>query len=264
MNIYKSLNEITKYIDDNLETKISYEDLAKFLGVNVYTMQRIFTMLAGIPLAEYIRKRKLSNAGFDLSNKQELIIDLAIKYGYENSTSFSRAFKSFHGIKPSQVSKQTKLKNFPRIIFNEDIKITDEFEYEIISLDEMNLSGVYIDTNNKKIGLDAPRFFKETKNKYKDKYGEINYGMISYDSTREECQKYYCLYDKIIDEFEHIQIPASRWLKFKIPSQHEKDIQNISKKFYSEFLPSCKYNLKEIPELEYYHDGITEFLVAIY
>ena len=62
MNIYRSLNEITKYIDDNID----YNVLAKFLEVNVYTMQWLFTMITGISLAEYIRKRRLSNAGFDL------------------------------------------------------------------------------------------------------------------------------------------------------------------------------------------------------
>ena len=124
MNIYKSLNEITKYIDDNLENEINYEILAKFLGVNVYTMQRLFTMIAGISLSEYIRKRRLSDAGVDLYEKKSKIIDIALKYQYDNATSFSRAFEKFHGIKPSLVNKNAKLKNFPRIIFNEDIEVT--------------------------------------------------------------------------------------------------------------------------------------------
>lgn len=79
MNIYKSLNEITKYIEDNLEEDIHYEILAKFLGVNTYTLQRLFTMIANISLSEYIRKRRLSNAGFDLYNEKLKIIDIAIK-----------------------------------------------------------------------------------------------------------------------------------------------------------------------------------------
>ncbi len=264
MNIYKSLNEITKYIDTHLEEDIRYEDLAKFLGVNVYTMQKLFTMIAGISLSEYIRKRRLSNAGFDLYEGNLKIIDIAIKYNYESATSFSRAFEKFHGIKPSFVKKETKLKNFPRIIFKEDIQITTELNYEIITLDEMNLYGIGIQTNNKKIGYDAPLFFRKTEDKYKSKYGEVKYGMVTYDKERKESKKYYCLYDKKINEFEHIEIPASKWLKFRINSQIAEDIQEISHKFYREFLLSCKYNLKELPELEYYHDNVTDFLVAIY
>lgn len=264
MNIYKNLNEITKYIDNNLENTIDYKILAKMLGVNVYTMQRLFTMIAGVTLSEYIRKRRLSSAGYDLYEYNLKVIDVAIKYQYSNATSFARAFEKFQGIKPSLVNKQARLKNFPRIIFNEDINITTELDYEIITLNEFNLYGVSITTNNAEIGRDAPIFFKQTKDKYLNKYGKIKYGMITYDIEREESQKYYCLYDKEINEFEHIKIPKSKWLKFRINSQNAKDIQEISHRFYGEFLPSCKYNLKEIPELEYYHDGITDFLVAIY
>lgn len=264
MNIYKNLNEITNYIDENLEEVIDYKVLARFLGVNVYTMQRLFTMLSGISLCEYIRKRRLSNAGFDLYTHKQKIIDIAIKYQYDNATSFSRAFEKFHGIKPSLVNTETKLKNYPKIIFNENIYITTELDYEIITLEEMHLYGISISTNNDKIGEDAPLFFKQVETKYIDKYGEIKYGMTTYDIAREEIQKYYCLYDKVIEEFEHIEIPASKWLKFRINSHKAKDIQEMAHRFYKEFLPSCKYNLKEIPELEYYHDGITDFLVAVY
>ena len=264
MNIYKSLNEITLYIDNNLEEEISYDVLAKMLGVNVYTMQRLFTMIAGISISEYIRKRRLSSAGYDLYEGHLKVIDVAIKYQYENATSFSRAFEKFHGIKPSLVNKETKLKNFPRIVFNEDINTITELDYEIITLNEMNLYGIGISTNNNEIGKDAPLFFRQIENKYSNKYGEVVYGMITYDPEREESQKYYCLYDKKIEEFEHITLPKSKWLRFRINSQKAKDIQEISHKFYREFLPSVKYNLKELPELEYYHDDITDFLVAIY
>ena len=88
--------------------------------------------------------------------------------------------------------------------------------------------------------------------------------MVTYDEEIEECKKYYCLFDKKINGFEHISIPKSKWLKFRINSQNAKEIQEMSHKFYEEFLPSCRYNLKELPELEYYHDDITDFLVAIY
>lgn len=264
MNIYKSLNEITKYIDNNLEEKIDYEVLAKILGVNVYTMQRLFTMIAGLSLSEYIRKRRLSNAGYDLYEKKLKVIDVAIKYLYDNATSFSRAFERFHGIKPSLVNKKTKLKIFPRIIFNENVNQVVELDYEIMTLEDMNLYGIGIITNNENIAKDAPLFFKQTKEKYLNQYGKIKYGMTTYDISREEVHKYYCLYDKEINQFEHIFIPKSKWLKFRVNSQDEKEIQEITQKFYKEFLPSCKYNLKELPELEYYHDNITDFLVAIY
>lgn len=264
MNIYKCLNDITKYIDEHLEEKIDYDKLSKFMGVNSYTMQRVFAMLCNIPLGEYIRKRRLSSAGVDLYEKKGKIIDIALKYNYENATSFSRAFENFHGIKPSLINKETKLKILPRISFDENIQKVNEISYEIIELPEMHLYGVSTPSSNETIEYDAPHFFEKTYKKYKDIYGDIDYGMITYDNNREELKKYYCLYKKVIPEFEKITIPASKWLQFRINSQEATDIRNASQNFYCWIFPASPYNLKELPELEYYHDGITDFLVAIY
>lgn len=265
MNIYKCLNDITEFIDNNLEEKINYDTLAKFIGVNTYTMQRIFSLIAGIPLSEYIRKRRLSNAGFDLYDTNAKVIDIALKYQYDNATSFSRAFETFHGIKPSLVNKLTKLKNYPRIIFDEEIKLTDELEYEIIELDAITLYGIGIKTTNDNIHDDAPKLYQKADKLYHDTFGEIPYGMVTYeDDMRENVNGYYILYTKKIPNSKEIIIPKSKWLKFRIHSQIASEIQEMSQKFYYEFLPSCKYNLKEIPELEHYHDDITDFLVPIY
>ena len=66
--------------------------------------------------------RRLSEAGFDIYKSNSKIIDIALKYQYENPTSFSRAFEKFHGIKPSQVkSHPEKLKVYTKIVFNEQL-----------------------------------------------------------------------------------------------------------------------------------------------
>lgn len=264
MNIYQKINEITEYIDNHLEEKIDYNALARIMGVNSYTMQRIFSLLTNITLSDYIRKRRLSCAGYDFITNNEKIIDIALKYQYESATAFSRAFASFHGINPSKVTNTTILKNFPRIVLNEIDTSIKDMEYQIIEREEMIVYGKGITTNNNHIQEDAPKFFIEMETKYKDSYGDIPYAMISYEEKEHlQCDYYFILYDKYIPGFEKITIPASKWLSFRIPSQEAKDIHDVSQQFYLEFLPSCKYNLKAIPELEYYHDGITDFLVAI-
>lgn len=264
MNIYKVLNEITLYIDENLEEEINYDILSKKMGVNEYTMRRIFSLLTGIPLAEYIRKRRLSNAGYDLYKGDLRVIDIAVKYGYDNATSFSRAFTAFHGIKPSEVNKKSKLKNFPRIIFQEKNDIVEDMEYEIVTRDEITLYGIGTTTENATIEADAPRFFREMEKKYAHLYGDFEYAMITYNNEcREECTGYYVLYEKEVPGFEKFIIPKSKWLLFKIPTDKAKDIRRVSQQFYLEFLPSCKYSFRNLAELEYYHDGVCDFLVPI-
>ena len=73
MNIYHELNKMMDYIEENLDKDISYTKLSRILGVNEYTMQRLFSLLCNISLAEYIRKRRLSQAGYDILYKQEKI-----------------------------------------------------------------------------------------------------------------------------------------------------------------------------------------------
>lgn len=264
MNIHQSLNRITAYIELHLEDSIDYAILARFLKTNTYTMQRIFSVLVGIPLGEYIRKRRLSAAAYDLLATDWRVIDLAVKYNYSSSITFSRAFTAFHGIKPSQVTTNTKLKEFPRIIFDETPPSPANFEYSVVEHPKLTLYGMHINTNNETIKNDAPYFFDKVQQRYFQKYGRVKFGMISYHNRRDnESKAYHTLYDQVIPEFERIEIPRSTWLQFIINSQEAKDIQNMSDNFYEQFLPSSKYQLTDLPELEYYHDNITEFWVPI-
>jgi len=66
-----------------------------------------------------------------------------------------------------------------------------------------------------------------------------------------------------VEDFEKILIPKSKWLKFVIKSQEPLDIQKVSRAFYEKFITSSKFKLRPLPELEYYYDNITEFLIPI-
>lgn len=265
MNIYHQLNTMITYIESHLDSDICYLELAKILGVNEYTMQRLFSLLCNISLSDYIRKRKLSQAGYDLYHSNETVTTIAFRYGYENATSFSRAFEKFHGIKPSQIKKgKYALKNFPKIVFEEKEYHQNDMTYEITELEEMKLYGKGIPTNETKIKKDAPAFWESMNTKYNEKYGSIEYGMVVYeDRFNSENFEYWVLWGHEIEEFDPIIIPKSKWLIFHISSTNPKEIQKVSDDFYCHFFPSSKYNLRNIPELEYYHDEVTDFLVPI-
>ena len=266
MNIYQSLNKVIEYIEQHLEEEILYNKLAQILGVNEYTMQSVFRLLCNISISEYIRNRRLSNSGFDLCHTNEKVIDIAVKYQYDNATSFSRAFEKFHGIKPSQVKKNLEgLKNYTRIHFDEtQIVPKENMEYSIIEKEELILYGKGIKTTEEEIGKDAPKFFEKMIKEYNKKYGNISYGMTVYEKRFESDElEYWTLYDKPISEFTKYIIPKSRWIVFRINSTEAMDIQKLTNQFYEEFVPSCKYNFKPIPELEYYHNNVTDFMIAV-
>jgi len=265
MNVYRSLNQMIAYIEDNLENEIPYAKLAKLFGVNEYTVQKLFSLLCGISISEYIRKRRLSNAGADLFRGEKLI-DVALKYQYENPTSFSRAFEKFHGIKPSQIKEHPdNLKFYARLSFAEDVSTEKPIEYGIEKREPLVLYGKFTPTTEQTISQDAPAFFQQMLKQYFNLYGDFNYGMTVYEGRfLTDNLQYWVLYDHPVPGFTRYELPESTWLIFRSPSFHAEDIQAVTAQFYSHFLPSgCPYTLRDLPDLEYYHDDVADILIPI-
>jgi len=106
MEWIERLNSAINYIEEHLTDEIDYRQLGKIAGCSTYHFQRMFTYMAGIPLSEYIRKRKMSLAAVDLQHGDAKIIDVAIKYGYNSPTAFNRAFQSIHQVAPSCIKNK--------------------------------------------------------------------------------------------------------------------------------------------------------------
>lgn len=103
MDWIERLNEAIRYMEEHLTEETDYGELARIAGCSAYHFQRMFAYMAGVPLSEYIRRRKMSLAAVDLQSGEEKIVDIALKYGYSSPTAFNRAFQSVHGIAPSLV-----------------------------------------------------------------------------------------------------------------------------------------------------------------
>lgn len=111
------LQKAIDYIENNLADTIDYEKVAAQSYSSSYHFQRVFSILCGFTIGEYIRNRRLSLAGTELATSDAKVIDVALKYGYESPDSFAKAFQKFHGILPSQARNDgSKLKTFSRLV----------------------------------------------------------------------------------------------------------------------------------------------------
>jgi len=105
------------YWIDGLQKAIDYENVAVQSFSSSYHFQRVFSILCGFTIGEYIRSRRLSLAGAELAASDAKVIDVALKYGYESPDSFAKAFQKFHGILPSQAHNNgSNLKSFSRLV----------------------------------------------------------------------------------------------------------------------------------------------------
>lgn len=103
------------YTEAHLTDEIDYEAVAREAASSAFHFQRMFSMLVGYTLGDYIRQRRLSLAADELHRTDDKIIDIALKYGYDTPESFSRAFNRFHGITPSEARRGGSIKSFSRL-----------------------------------------------------------------------------------------------------------------------------------------------------
>ena len=101
MNWLESTEEAINYIESHLRDDLSIEDVASHVHMSSGYFQKAFSMLCGFTVGEYIRNRRLAEAGMELLSSNKKIIDIALMYGYDSHDSFTKAFSRFHGVTPS-------------------------------------------------------------------------------------------------------------------------------------------------------------------
>lgn len=112
MNWIQGIQRAIDYVEANITEEIDYEEAARQAYSSSFHFQRVFGILCGMSLGDYIRMCRLSLAGEELSRGNAKIIDIALKYGYDTPESFSRAFTRFHGISPSEAKRGGKVQIF--------------------------------------------------------------------------------------------------------------------------------------------------------
>lgn len=112
----KGMNDAIDYLESNLTGNIDLKRAAGLVGCSTWEFQRVFSFLTHVPPGEYIRRRRLTLAANDIRNHNIKIIDIALKYGYESPTAFSRAFSKLFGMTPTSArNASTDPKAYPRI-----------------------------------------------------------------------------------------------------------------------------------------------------
>jgi AraC family transcriptional regulator len=133
MDSLERMNQALAYIEENLTGEINFKEVERLALCSEYHFRRMFSFLAGVPLSEYIRRRRLTLAAFDLIRGDVLVIDLAFKYGYDSPDSFTRAFFNLHGITPAEARNNRQiLKAFPSTTFQLIVKGANEMNYRIV------------------------------------------------------------------------------------------------------------------------------------
>lgn len=256
-NWTEGIQNAVSYIEENLTEELRIEDIAARAYVSAFHFQRIFSVLCGYTVGEYIRNRRLSLAAEELSSGDARVIDVAYKYGYESPDSFSRAFTRFHGISPSAAKERgAELRAFAPLRIHLTLKGGTVMEYKIVEKSAFTVIGRSGMFNTETSYQEIPEFWAEH---YRNGGGEIICGMygVCMDSDGKNFEYLiaddYRPWKEVPSGYITRVIPAGTWAVFPCRGALPKALQDVNTQIWTEWLPSCKeYKLGGNYNLEVY------------
>lgn len=262
MDWIERLNLAMDYIEAHLTEPIDPEALGRIALCSGYHFQRMFMYMAGMPLGEYVRRRRMSLAAAELQSGGK-VIDTALRYGYQSPTAFTRAFQSLHGITPSQVQRgSVTVKTFPPLQFQITIKGVEPMDYRIEQKDAFRVLGVScpLSPELEQNFAAAPALWGRcaqdgTIDKLSGRMGQAFPGLLGVSNcagSGSNWRYYVCVATEAEDEsLEALTIPAATWAVFSGKGRGDA-VQALEKRIVTEWLPASGYEYAMMPDIEVY------------
>ncbi|WP_211326478.1 AraC family transcriptional regulator [Paenibacillus flagellatus] len=253
-------------MERHMDRPLPVEEIAKAAYSSPFHFQRMFYMVTGMTVAEYMRKRRLTLAAQELSMSSAKVVDVALKYGYDSPESFAKAFRKLHGVSPSEArDKSVPLKAYPRISFHLSLRGDKEMDYRIVEKEAFRVVGmtVVVETQEGEHNKRIPELWRQcnsdgTSAKLGSLSRDGNVLGICLDMKQDRFT--YMIGaeprpDADAGEFAEREIPAATWAVFTSVGPMPGAIQEVWRRIFQEWFPSTGYEHSGKPDLEVYPEG---------
>ena len=271
MDWIRSFQHSIDYIEENLANEeLSIEDIACLMNISTFYYQKIFTIICGFSVGEYIRGRRLSIAGSELAAADNKVIDIALKYGYDTHEGFTKAFTKFHGATPSAVRNGAPIKSLAKLSVTISMKGGEIMDYKIVKtdafmvLEKREVHSISEEQNNNTIPEFWARAHKDgTVIKLLNAASDRTdiFGICYANPHKDESTFDYSIavkYDgssPVPEGFTVNEIPARTWAVFSCTGKMPKAIQELWHRICTEFFPSSSYEPTYEMDIEVYKYG---------
>lgn len=270
MDYISGIQSALDYIESNLTEPLDYAEIARKAACSEFYFQKIFAVLCGMTLGEYIRSRRLTLAGSELRSADKKVIDVALKYGYESPESFTRAFVKFHGIPPSEAKKEgAALKSFSPLSVKLTLKGGNMMNYKIIEKEAFYVleKASRHSVENAENKATIPEFWTTCRKDgtvetlLKSTNDRTYLFGICYNSAENQKEFDYsiaaiCGNDTPVPAgYRKNLIPARTWAIFECVGAMPKAIQELWHSIVTEFFPASGYHPTYELDIEAYPDG---------
>lgn len=276
----ESLRAAIDYMEEHLLENVRAEDVAAVVHISPFYLQKGFRILTGCSMGEYIRSRRLYLAALDIRAGADSVTELAAKYGYDTPDSFTKAFRRFHGVSPSQLKRQADtLKVFLPLKISLQVRGGYEMDMTIEKMESFQVIGFRYAVPFETAYGDVPKLW--------DVFGE-QYLTPLFSKEAPENGVERAIFDYMIGEFglcvddgeeggkfhymiagiyhggsvpegmALYELPAMEWAKFRCVGSMPGALQSVNTKIFNEWLPGNReYEIADGLNIEWYSQGDT-------
>lgn len=269
MDWTRSFQRSIDYIEENITEPLDIGGIARQMNISPFYYQKIFSIICGFSVGEYIRNRRLALAGSELARSDEKIIEIALKYGYDTPEGFTRAFVKFHGVSPSAARKGAPIRSYARLSVTITMKGGSVMDYKVVKKEAFKVIEKKVTCSvSEDSNVELPKFWErchsdgtvkkllELTSDKTDIFG------ICYAHTQEKNQTFDYSIAAKFDENAEIPsgftanvIPARTWIVFECKGAMPDAIQQLWHRICTEFFPSSSYEPTYEMDIEAYKDG---------
>ncbi|MFJ1599115.1 GyrI-like domain-containing protein [Streptomyces sp. NPDC088261] len=259
------LNRAMGQIEDDLGGAVDVAALARTAATSEYHLRRMFSALAGMPLSEYVRRRRLTVAGAEVLGGRDSLLEIAVRYGYGSGEAFARAFRAVHGVGPGEARRTgAALVSQPRLTFRLTVEGSSSMRYRVVDRPDFTVVGlkarvplVHVGPNQAIIdfvrGIDPG--VKESLEKLSDQEPQGTVAVCDdLDPSRAEGTELDYYHGVITsaaapEGTTTLAVPAGTWAVFTASGPVPEAIQHLWRDVYAEWFPSNPYRTRPGPEI---------------
>jgi AraC family transcriptional regulator len=278
--VISALNRLVALVEEHLAEELDVDGLARTFGTTGYHLRRMFSSLAGMPLSEYVRRRRMTVAAADLVRGEDDLLTIAVRHGYGSTEAFGRAFRAVHGAWPRDVRRDGgPLRTQPQLRFRLTVEGNIPMDTRIVDHPAFRLVGhatrvpLIHHGINPHIQEHIAALPQEEHARLKALGDTEPAGLLQVcddlDPDSTEGSELTYLHGVAVsrdttvpDDLDAIEVPAGRWAVFRTAGPHPQALQNTWAVTATEWFPSNPWRLRPGPSIVTVLDRADDFTTA--
>lgn len=274
-----TLNHLVDLVEVDLGADVDLARLASGAGTTEYHLRRMFSSLAGMPISDYVRRRRMTVAAADVV-AGDGFLDVAVRYGYGSAEAFGRAFRTVHGVGPAEVRRDGgPLRSQPQLRFRLTVEGTNAMDTRIIDRPALRLAGhaarvplIHEGVNphiQDHIASLPPAEHERLKALSSAEPPGLLQVSADVDPDYAEGSELTYLHGVAVgadtalpDDLDVIEVPAGTWAVFRTSGAHPAALQEVWAATATEWFPSQPWRLRPGPSIVAVLDRAADFSTA--